>query len=631
MPVEIEQQIASYFEWLDKSSETALHKPAQVEEFDNDEAGVIAVTSVRSTSSRRWLMVVAAAAVVLSAVGLVVVRSRAPDDGFASGQPLTTDASWYVIDPASTFGNLGGGTPVDVPETRLSCRHYDPATEQCTELVGQKTVSYDLDGGQTVTVATEVGPEPTVLWQTLQVGGEVGQVAGHSGLINSTVSAVGFEALAGTRVVVMASPPISVQTLSDIAASLSLVHEPVGVPIVFGDSAPRVGEFPFDSVGARYYAGYVDLAESCVGSFGVPWNGGEANCVRVDDDKVTVTVASPSPAGTILIAALPAATASAEITMRDGNLATSPVTVAGFMPKLLFMDLDGAIPSHLTAFDSSHAVIGEADIASTGGAALGYLSVDPGSLPRTYYTTEHPMKKWPLVGSSRPYTSNGGYGMAPCDSGSWTKFAVLASVSRWEHWYQGTLCTFTTLGHPIGDTIASCSSMSPGTNYAQCKVLAASTDGAVPTEADGEPAADAEPKESALLPATPSDLPQLFSDQISAISLLESDQYSDDSVSVNLSQDVDPQVTCFRISLADASSEGCLDRFLLTTGLAYGAFARGDGPIEVVGIVPDDATTVQIAGKSVAVHNNVWHYTGQPGDDLSFTVSSADGTVKAAL
>lgn len=37
------------------------------------------------------------------------------------------------------------------------------------------------------------------------------------------------------------------------------------------------------------------------------------------------------------------------------------------------------------------------------------------------------------------YTSNAGYGMAPCDSGSWTNFAVLASVSRWEHSYQGTL------------------------------------------------------------------------------------------------------------------------------------------------------------------------------------------------
>ena len=153
----------------------------------------------------------------------------------------------------------------------------------------------------------------------------------------------------------------------------------------------------------------------------------------------------------------------------------------------------------------------------------------------------------------------------------------------------------------------------PGTNYAQCKVLAASTDGAVPTEGDGEPAADAEPEDSALLPATPSDLPQIFSDQISAVSLVESDQYSDDSVSVTLSKDGDPQVTRFRISLADASSERCLDRFLLTTGFAYGAFERGAGPIEVVGIVPDDATTVQIAGKSVAVHNNVWHYTGQPG------------------
>ncbi|MBK5331201.1 MAG: hypothetical protein JJD93_04475 [Ilumatobacteraceae bacterium] len=629
MPIDIEQQIANYFEWLDHSSGTTLHRSADMVELDDHEPEVIAIQRAVPTTSRILMMVVAAAVLVV-AVAVVVVRSRTADDGYATGQPAAVDASWYVIDPSGTYGSLGDGTIVNLGETGLACRHYNAATETCPELVGQRSVSYGLDGGETVTVTTDQGPEPSTMWQMLQSQGQSAEVAGHSGFA-SLEFGVGFEAAPGVRVVVLGTST-ALQTLMDIAASLTLVHEHVVIPIVFGDSAPRGGEFPFDSVGDRYYAGYVDLANSCVGSFGVPWNGGEAKCVEVSDDNVTVTVASPSPAGTILIAALPSATSSAEITLQDGNLATPPVAVPGFAPKLLFIDLDGAIPSHLTARDSSGAVIGETDIISTGGAALGYLSGNPDAVPRTYYSTEHPMTVWPLAASSGPYTSNAGYGMTPCDSGSWTKLAVLASATRWEYSYQGTLCTFTTLGHPIGDTIASCASMSAGPNYAQCKLLPDPNDGATPTGTDSNgSAADLQPEDAALLPATPSDLPQIFTDQISAVSLLGSDQYSDDSVSVALSKDLDPRVTCFRISLADASSEGCLDQFLLTTGLAYGAFERADGPIEVVGIVPDDVASVEIAGRVIPVQHNVWHYTGEAGDDLSFTVRSANGSLTAAV
>jgi hypothetical protein len=632
MSIDIEQQIASYFEWLDQSTGTSLHKSSDIVELDDDEADVVEFPRSVSTPTRRSLMMIAVAAVLVAAVALVVVRGRAGDDGIATGQRPSADASWYVIDPASSFGNLGDGTVVDVGETKLSCRRYDAPTEKCTELVGQKTFSYDLSAGQTVTVTTDIGHEPSVLWQTLEVGAEAGQVAGHPGLVNSTVSAVGFEATAGTHVVVMASPPTSLETLTDIAASLTLVHEAVTVPIVFGDSAPRFGEIPVGSIGARYYAGYVDLADSCVGSFGVPWNGGEAKCVEVPDDRVTVTVASPSPAGTILIAALPSATSSAEIAMQDGpSLSGPPVAVTGFSPKLLFIDLDGAIPSHLTARDSSGAVIDEADITSTGGAPLGYLPVDPTSVPRTFSTTEHQMTAWPVAASSRPYTSNAGYGMTLCSGGTWTKFAVIATRTRWEHSYQGTLCTFTTLGHPIGDTIASCASMSVGPNYAQCKLLA-DPEQEAPTLGDiAEPATDVQPEDAAVLPPTPSDLPQIFSDKISAVSLLGSDQYSDDTVSVTLSEDLDPQVACFRIELDDVVSEGCLGSILLATGLAYGAFERGDGPIDVVGIVPDDVVSVEIGGQFIAVRSNVWHYTGQPGEDLTFTVRSSDGSVEASV
>ena len=70
---------------------------------------------------------------------------------------------------------------------------------------------------------------------------------------------------------------------------------------------------------------------------------------------------------------------------------------------------------------------------------------------------------------------------------------------------------------------------------------------------------------------------------------------------------------------------------LLKTGLGYGAFQTRDGPIEIVGIVPDDVASVEIGGTVISVKHNVWHYTGQPGDDLSFTVRSADGTRSASV
>ncbi|MEY2523987.1 MAG: hypothetical protein QOJ66_2552, partial [Ilumatobacteraceae bacterium] len=268
MPIDIEQQIANYFDWLDQSSGTTLHKSADIVELDDHDPEVIAIQRVIPRTSRILMMVVAAAVVVV-AVAVVVVRSRAADDGFAVGQPTAVDASWYVIDPSGTYGSLGDGSIVNLGETGLACRHYDAVTETCSELVGQRSVSYGLDGGEAVTVTTDQGPEPSTMWQMLQSHGQSAEVAGHSGFA-SVEFGVGFEAAPGVRVVVLGTST-ALQTLTDIAASLTLVHEHVVIPIVFGDSAPRGGEFPFDSVGARYYAGYVDLVDSCVGSFGVPW------------------------------------------------------------------------------------------------------------------------------------------------------------------------------------------------------------------------------------------------------------------------------------------------------------------------------------------------------------------------
>ena len=252
----------------------------------------------------------------------------------------------------------------------------------------------------------------------------------------------------------------------------------------------------------------------------------------------------------------------------------------------------------------------------------------------TYYSTTSPMLIWPDLASTRDATSTDGYGMALCSGGSWTKFTSVLSVDRERQTYQGTLCAFTNFNPALGPAIASCASMSAGTNYARCQQQPGSTVGSAPAASVathdtmiGQDIANAE-----LLPTTPPDAPQIFGDQVSAaVPASPTSVLSDGSIHVLLSTGSSPGETCFVLQSSYWSSEGCLGTTLLSTGLAYAAFVDGDGPIEIVGIVPDDVATVGIAGKTMAVEGNVWHYTAQPGDDLTFTVFSADHSLSASV
>jgi hypothetical protein len=80
-----------------------------------------------------------------------------------------------------------------------------------------------------------------------------------------------------------------------------------------------------------------------------------------------------------------------------------------------------------------------------------------------------------------------------------------------------------------------------------------------------------------------------------------------------------------------ATAAGCVGHSLLATGLAYGAFQSGDGPIEIVGIVPDEVTAIEIDGITVKPTNNVWHYTATEGVALKITVRSADDRTAATV
>ncbi len=54
------------------------------------------------------------------------------------------------------------------------------------------------------------------------------------------------------------------------------------------------------------------------------------------------------------------------------------------------------------------------------------------------------------------------------------------------------------------------------------------------------------------------------------------------------------------------------------------------GPVDGIGLLPDDVATVRIDGTEIRVEHNVWHYAGERGQDLRFDVLSADGSVVAS-
>ena len=265
-----------------------------------------------------------------------------------------------------------------------------------------------------------------------------------------------------------------------------------------------------------------------------------------------------------------------------------------------------------------------------------YVTVNPAPITDpagviTYATTLHPNTTWPMLATSGTSATNRGYGMAVCDGSSWTKFASLESVSGPRHTYVGTLCTITTLNEPAPGTVATCAAVTPDVHYARCQRLDDTVTGIAAPHPDSPETtivgSDATPLG---LRVTPSDAKPIFGTDVAAISSADR-AYADSTVSVRLSAGDTSLITCFDISFATFKSSGCLDTNLLATGLAYAAFQDGDGPIEIVGIVPDDVATVDIAGALIHASNNVWHFTASAGSDLTFTIRSSDGARSASL
>ncbi|TPW12197.1 MAG: hypothetical protein FD127_2787 [Acidimicrobiaceae bacterium] len=132
-----------------------------------------------------------------------------------------------------------------------------------------------------------------------------------------------------------------------------------------------------------------------------------------------------------------------------------------------------------------------------------------------------------------------------------------------------------------------------------------------------------------LVPVAHGPDPQIFVGDVGASKLASEPAFQDERVTVYLGPGPSAGDTCFRLLVGDETHTGCVPIGEIRTGLIYIATQSHGGPVDVIGLVPDDATTVRIAGSVITVRNNVWHHVGYAGDDLGFDVVSSDGSKEA--
>jgi len=254
--------------------------------------------------------------------------------------------------------------------------------------------------------------------------------------------------------------------------------------------------------------------------------------------------------------------------------------------------------------------------------------------PLDFATTAEQLPLWPQVSMSAPPATTTGYGMNLCDSGYGTKVMRLDPSTGPAHAYRGTLCVFIQLDEPRPDAVTSCATATLRHNYARCQRLTDQTDTAGPGSAVSATANDTQQTAMRGFPsATAWDQPEVFSGSVSSTAT-----FDNGTVHVTLrdagstgdpipeAATVDQPGVCFTIDIGpDTQAEGCVGHGLLATGLAYGAFKNGDGPIELIGIVPDDITEVDIDGTVITPTNNIWHHTSIASTPPTITVSSPNG------
>ena len=250
--------------------------------------------------------------------------------------------------------------------------------------------------------------------------------------------------------------------------------------------------------------------------------------------------------------------------------------------------------------------------------------------PLDFAPTDDPLEVWPRMSVSDPAATTIGYGLAWC-SGVATMRAAVDSTDGPEHSYYGTMCSFVTLAEPRPASVVSCATITEGTDYARCQRLTDRIDIDGPGTHDTTTAkGDAAAVVDSLPTATPVDVPFTFGATVSALGNSPTEvDFEDDRVAVRVidAGEVDTNLPiAVHIQLPGAEVQATVGQQILQSGFAYAAYQDRLGTIDVIGIVPDDVTSIDIAGRTVAVTNNVWHYAASPGEPLDFVARSDDGT-----
>lgn len=252
--------------------------------------------------------------------------------------------------------------------------------------------------------------------------------------------------------------------------------------------------------------------------------------------------------------------------------------------------------------------------------------------PLDFATTDSALPLWPDANSSEPVATTTGYGMSLCDSGYSTRVLRVDPAEGPAHAYAGTLCPFIDLATPRADAVTTCATTTVGFVYARCQRRTDLTDTVgvgttVVTTAD-------EQQQSAMRgfpTATRGEGVEPFTVDLDAVGgPEETADFQNEVVAVTITPAevgdfVDTPGVCFSIVLEGATARGCVGNQLLATGLAYGAFRDGDRPIELIGIVPDEVTTIEVGGVTVVPTNNVWHHTLADGPAPRITARFEDG------
>ena len=333
-----------------------------------------------------------------------------------------------------------------------------------------------------------------------------------------------------------------------------------------------------------------------------------------------------------------ASVVSSSVVVRLSGGTSLESTVTSGRVELAGVELDQLVSVLVVGFDADGNAVtangGQYNLDSTvPSTTLATQAAPTTAGPLDYAPTNNALALWPYVNASDPAATTTGYGMGRCDSGYGTKILRLDPTTGASHAYAGTLCVFIELDEPRVDAITTCATTSDKFHYAICQRR---TDR---TEIDGPGTAittlastDQQTAMSAFPTATAWDQPEPFTVSISGTSLPDGGiAFDDGTVSVALTdvtdanEEIDPPGVCFTIGLSGASADGCVGRSLLATGLAYAAFQDGNGPIEIVGIVPDEVTSIQIEGTTLTPTNNVWHYTTTGSVNPRIAVQTADG------